>query len=172
MCDSYKPSTAFHKRNDDSHLPPSRCKDCISEIKYRRRCTLRGAAQVLICNARSRAAQRGHQCTLNVGNVLDMLWSQGARCYYSGVPLECLQPNSHWRMSLERLDNNLGYDMENCVLIAAEFNTSDQSRNKATGEVSGTAQWSRAKVQYVWGPLPEVASETSAPSVDRSGLSV
>ena len=88
------------------------------------------------------------------------------------MPLECLQRNSHWRISLERLDNNLGYDMENCVLIAAEFNTSDQSRNKAKGKVSGTAQWSRAKVQYVWGPLPEVNSETSAPSVDRSGLSV
>ena len=171
MCDSYKPSTAFYMQAD-AHLPPSRCKDCISEIKYRRRCTLRGAAQVLITNARRRAARRGHQCTLNVGNVLDMLWSQGARCYYSGVPLECLQPNSHWRMSLERLDNNLGYDMENCVLIAAEFNTSDQSRNKAKGEVSGTAQWSRAKVQYVWGPLPEATSETSAPSVYRSGLSV
>ena len=60
--------------------------------------------------------------------------------------MEYLQPNSHWRMSLERLGNDLGYTRENCVLVAAEFNTSDHSRNTATFKVHGTAQWSKEKV--------------------------
>ena len=41
--------------------------------------------------------------------------------------------------------------MENCVLIAIEFNTADHSRNIAVTEVFGTAQWSKEKVDHVWG---------------------
>jgi len=88
---------------------------------------------------------------LDLQQVLHMLEQQGGCCYYSGVPLEYKRPHSDWRMSLERLDNSLGYTPENCVLIAIEFNTSDQSRNKATTEVFGTAQWSREKVEHIWG---------------------
>ncbi|CAK0808990.1 unnamed protein product [Prorocentrum cordatum] len=79
-----------------------------------------------------------------------MLLGQEGRCFYSGVLMECVVPNSHWRMSLERLDNNLGYSLDNCVLPAAEFNTSDFSKNKkGCYEVYGTAQWSRRKVAEV-----------------------
>merc|ERR1712190_380295 len=116
--------------------------------------TLRGSAQLLIQHARSRAKSRGHNCTLTFEDVLDMLEAQGGRCYYSGVPIEWRLPNSQWRMSLERVDNDLGYEKANCVLIAAEFNTPDYSRNKAVHKVYGTAQWSRNKVEQVWGPAP------------------
>lgn len=70
---------------------------------------------------------------------------QQGQCFYSRVPMECLVPNSHWRMTLERLDNEHGYTARNCVLAAAEFNTSDHSRNSAVHAVYGTAQWSRVK---------------------------
>ena len=49
-------------------------------------------------------------------------------------------------MSPERLNSCQGYVVANCVLVAAEFNTSDYSRNKATSEVHGTAQWTKTKV--------------------------
>merc|ERR1712226_1353263 len=98
----------------------------------------------MLSNARRTSQLRGQPCTLSLSDLLDKLWMQEGRCYYSGVPMELLIPNSHWRMSLERLDNNLGYTLDNSVLIAAEFNASDHSRNKATTMVYGTAQWSRA----------------------------
>jgi len=54
-------------------------------------------------------------------------------------------------MSVERLENDMGYVPENCVLVAAEFITPDNSRNTAVYPVYGTAQWSQAKVAQVWG---------------------
>ena len=42
--------------------------------------------------------------------------------------------------------------MRICVLIAAEFNTSDHSRNRAKSGVYGKAQSRREKVGHVWGP--------------------
>ena len=54
-------------------------------------------------------------------------------------------------MSIERLDNSIGYTIQNCVLVAIEFNTGDWSRNNAVTKVFGTAQWSREKVEHIWG---------------------
>merc|ERR1712216_552016 len=60
-------------------------------------------------------------------------------------------PHSHWRISLERLDNRSGYSRSNCVLIAAEFNTSDHSglATRSGRQIYGTAQWSRKKVAAI-----------------------
>lgn len=80
-----------------------------------------------------------------------MLWSQGGRCYYSGVPIEYLQPHSDWRISLERLNNEVGYLRWNCVLVACEFNSFDFPRNRALN-IHGSQQWSRQKVALIWGP--------------------
>ena len=37
------------------------------------------------------------------------------RCYYSGLPMEYARPFSNWRISLERLDNSLGYTILSSV---------------------------------------------------------
>ena len=102
-------------------------------------------------DAKSSAKKRGQEFSLTLSQVLDMLEHQCGRCFYSGVPLEYKRIHAPWRLSIERLNNSIGYTVENCVLIAIEFNTSDQSRNNAVTEVFGTAQWSREKVEHAWG---------------------
>ena len=77
-------------------------------------------------------------------DMLALLWEQGGRCYYSGVPLAFLERLTHWRWSLERLDTSLGYVKGNVVLVACEFNV--RSRNRY-------AQWSRAKAEEIWEPF-------------------
>eukprot|EP00435_Cladocopium_sp_Y103_P045897 s1751_g13.t1 len=77
---------------------------------------------------------------LELDDVLGMLWAQRGRCFYSDVPLRYAQSNVDWLMSLERLDNTKTYTKENTCLVALEFNT--------------RAQWSRGKVQFVWGNMP------------------
>lgn len=147
-CDTFKPRVDFYK--SASH---TWCKEChrASSFEYGR--TLRGNVVRLLQSAQAHSKHLGEPCDLHHGDILDLLIEQRGRCYYSGVPMEYRIPHSHWRMSLERLDNNAGYTTGNCVLIALEFNTSDFSKNKNVVSVSGTAQWSRDKVQYVWKPV-------------------
>lgn len=108
--------------------------------------------KTLLNSARGRSAIRGTEFRLSLDDLLDILLIQDGRCFYSGVPMECLVPHSHWRVSLERLDNGRGYTRENVALVAAEFNTPDYSRNRGVVVIHGTAQWSRDKFEQVWGP--------------------
>ena len=126
----------------------SYCKECARKKRTANRRTLRGNAQVLLHHARQRSKLKGWKFDLEIGFILHMVLRQQGRCAYSGVPMELLLPHSDWRMSLERLDNNLGYVQENCVLIAAEFNTPGNiSKKVAKNESSGSSQWSLEKVR-------------------------
>ena len=127
------------------------CKACRSEYNRAYVSTLLGRVQQLLASAKRNAKRRGQEFSLDLPQVLEMLERQGGRCNYSRVPLEYKGVHKDWQMSIERLDNSVGYTAGNCVLIAIEFNTPDQSRNKATTEVFGTAQWSGEKVEHIWG---------------------
>ncbi|CAK0846679.1 unnamed protein product [Prorocentrum cordatum] len=146
------------------------CVGCKRATTFKYNRTLRGNMMRLMVRARSRALKRGHGLDLNLDILLDKLLQQQGRCYYSGVPLQYLTPNSDWRVSLERLDNALGYTATNSVLVAHEFNTSDWSRGKLTHAVRGTAQWSREKVDLVWGGTRTcIAQATSCTALREEG---
>eukprot|EP00438_Fugacium_kawagutii_P013946 Skav203412 [mRNA] locus=scaffold1743:246905:256066:- [translate_table: standard] len=116
--------------------------------------------------------KRSQEFSLTLPQVLNMLERQCGRCYYSGVLLEYKQIHADWRLSIERLNNAYGYTVENCVLIAIEFNTPDHSRNIAVTEVFGTAQWSREKVEHVWGDngwATKVFGSTAVQTLDAAG---
>mmetsp|Transcript_518 Transcript_518/g.2218 ORF Transcript_518/g.2218 Transcript_518/m.2218 type:complete len:278 (-) Transcript_518:263-1096(-) len=149
-CETFKPSHSFYLRRGPDWKPKANCKDCCCVNEYRYACTLRGTVHRMVANAQMRSKLRKLECRLSVDFVLDTLLSQGGRCFYSGVPMTYTTPHSDWRLSLERIDNDLGYTPDNSVLIVAEFNTSDYSR-RAVSQVFGTAQWSKDKVAQVWG---------------------
>jgi len=151
LCGAFKCADDFYSKKTGKAGIESRCRDCSRSLIYAYARTLRGNVSILLQSARHRAARRGHSVDLTADFLLDTLWKQEGRCFYSRVPLEYKTPHSDWRMSLERLDNDLGYTIDNSVLVAAEFNTPDNSRNTAVTPVSGTAQWSQAKVAHVWG---------------------
>jgi len=118
------------------------CEKCRGEYTWTKRIkTLRGCIRNMIKNARRRhglGKWKGN-FELEPDDVLGMLWAQGGRCFYSGVPLRYGQSNVDWLMSLERLDNAKTYEKANTCLVALEFNT--------------RAQWTREKVQFVWGNM-------------------
>ena len=153
-CGNWEQMDQFFKRTTSIHGLQYHCKKCNDNSKSAWRRTLRGHALYMLSNARKSAANHtlGGSFLLNMDDVLDMLWLQGGRCYYSGVPLHCAAGPADWVWSIERLDNSVTYTRPNCVLIAQEFQTSDQSRNKAKFPVFGTAQWSTSKVTHIWGP--------------------
>lgn len=104
---------------------------------------LRRTASQIASNARQRSRTKGKNFDLDMDFILDLILKQQALCAYSGLDLELATPNSHWRISLERLDNNQGYVRENVALIAMEFNSMVHMSSRAL--VSGSAQWSKHK---------------------------
>ncbi len=134
---------------DDFYLTadgvPSVCKSCELQSAATSRAMLRRTAQILIGSARHRSRTKGRSFDLDVDFILDLILKQQALCAYSGVDLELATPNSHWRISLERLNNEQGYVPENVALIAMEFNSAPKTSPHEL--VSGSAQWSKQKFE-------------------------
>ncbi|CAE7571284.1 unnamed protein product, partial [Symbiodinium sp. CCMP2456] len=125
-CGFWKPAERFSKRASVSTGLYSWCKKCqayLSSVHFR---PMRGHALSLLRSARQRAATGRYfgSFMLELDEVLDMLWLQGGRCFYSGVPLHCAPGPADWVWSIERLDNSVTYTKGNCVLIAREFQSS------------------------------------------------
>ena len=119
-CKHYKPVELFTSCGRTASGISSRCLACNKVQSHLYMRTLRGNAVGLVLKARRRDSFRGRVCTMHMSDILDKLWEQKGRCYYSQMPMEFIQPNSHWRMSLERIDNRQGYSVNNCVLVAAD----------------------------------------------------
>lgn len=134
---------------DDCYLTADRvastCKRCELQSAATSRRRLRQTACGLISSARHRSRTKGISFDLDVDFILELILKQQALCAYSGVDLELTTPKSHWRISLERLDNNQGYVRENVALIAMEFNSTVPVNSSAL--VSGSAQWSKHKFE-------------------------
>eukprot|EP00933_Yihiella_yeosuensis_P065469 TRINITY_DN69293_c0_g1_i1.p1 TRINITY_DN69293_c0_g1~~TRINITY_DN69293_c0_g1_i1.p1 ORF type:complete len:283 (+),score=41.40 TRINITY_DN69293_c0_g1_i1:66-914(+) len=153
-CKLYKPADEFCKGRQHDAGVTTVSIECQRENWKRWRSTLRGHAKILLLTAHVSSARRRQTCNILVDNVLDMLLAQGGKCFHTGIPLVYGEVHVDWRMSLERLNNSFGYTRHDCVLIAIEFNTSDDGRNVATTAIYGTAQWARSKVAHVWGVAP------------------
>ena len=148
-CHSYATCRA-HSYAVSGSLGSACLQHCDRQIKRPKHTSLRKHLQKCLSNARQSARRREQDCCITFDFLLNLLAWQGGVCYYSGVPLQYTQVHTDWKLSIERLDNSIGYTPDNCVLIAVEFNTPDYSRNRAVTEVFGTAQWSREKVWHVW----------------------
>lgn len=155
-CGVWKPANCFSLGKTSRRGLQDKCKQCASEYQIAHRMTLRGHIQRMLGHARGRhKLGKWHgNFEIDLDSVLKMLWSQQGRCFYSDVPLHFAQLNVDWMMSLERLDNSRSYTKDNTVLVALEFNTPDHSQT-AKSEVFGSSQWSRWKVEHVWGRLGE-----------------
>jgi len=159
-CNTFKPPGEFYKLATAVDGLRRHCKVCEGADRLAYRSTLRGSVKKMMANTQGRARRRKRRCELTFDDIVDMLVEQGGYCAYSGVPLS-LKPHTHWRMSLECMDNDRDYDRANCLLVAAEFNTGD-IRGRQTSD--GTALWSRDKVLRV---LQLRAAAVDASSLDR-----
>ena len=116
-CQSTKCITQFSKHTINGHQ--CYCKSCNSQYKLDYTETLEGWLRKLSLNASHR-----HKGLFNLspGYLLDLWYTQKGLCYLTDYPM-CHSANSNWKCSLERLDNNLGYEKGNVALICQEFNT-------------------------------------------------
>lgn len=92
----------------------------------------------------------------------EQITRQEGRCAISGHLL-AFERSSPFCVTPERPDNHNTYTSENCEAICLAFQSGDASKGKTNGklshQVTGTAQWSRAKFQLV--PSLRLQEETS-----------
>ncbi len=110
------------------------CKTCCKVREHTYHNTFEGFFQQLLKSAKGDAKKRlakgrsaAGVCTLTKDDLLDMWRQQKGCCYYSKLPMTA-RPKSQWQCSLERLDPDGGYTVDNCVLCCLEFNAPSQWR--------------------------------------------
>jgi hypothetical protein len=158
-CKLYKSVDEFTPYNKKTGTPISRCRPCVNEEHREKTQTdIRAFMRHLINDARKNngkrtAKGRALKFDLKINYMMDLLWAQRGLCAYSRFPMSFAQ-NSHWKCSIERIDNRLGYTPGNVILICNEFNTADASQNQNVDptDIEGTAQWSRQLFLDTWFP--------------------
>ena len=119
------------QRSDGMH---SWCKSCCKEGSERSRekkySTIEGRIPTFLVSCRNNAQKRGNEFDLTAQDLIDMWAKQEGTCCYSGFQME-LQPNSPFSVSVERVDNSIGYTVENTVLVCKAVNS---MKSSMTGE--------------------------------------
>eukprot|EP00397_Hematodinium_sp_SG-2012_P046974 GEMP01053257.1.p1 GENE.GEMP01053257.1~~GEMP01053257.1.p1 ORF type:complete len:339 (+),score=19.92 GEMP01053257.1:383-1399(+) len=154
LCGQFKPVEHFYPERKVSSGRNCFCKLCNCTRARENVTSFGGFLKMRVRSAKSSARKRvekGREVAgifvLTINDVVDVYKRQHGLCYYSGIKM-LLEPCSDWMCSVERLDNNRGYVVDNVVLICAEFQTSDYS-GKAKFPVKGSAQWSKEKVDML-----------------------
>lgn len=114
-CSIGKPFYCFHVNSFRIDGLSSYCKDCKQEVHSLYRGILDQYWTDWI-----NYPEKKH---LSLDDVLDMIIKQNGRCFYSGVPLEFLRTHCNWRWSIERLNVEIGYDLQNTVLSILSVST-------------------------------------------------
>ena len=104
------------------------CRDCKNIHQEDYSSTGDGFLLRVIKNCKNSAKSRLNSGRIDAGtfeltleNVKQKLKDQNGKCYYSNIPLH-VGTNKQWKLSIERLNPDLGYTVANTVLVALEFN--------------------------------------------------
>ena len=131
-CKKKFPASAdfFFRHNERSDGLHSWCKSCCKEGNNRSRSkkysTFEGRIPTFMRSCKNSAIKRGHEFSITATDLHDMWNAQGGVCCYSGFSME-LQPNSPFSVSVERIDNAIGYTADNTVLVCKAVNSMKSS---------------------------------------------
>ncbi|KAG5184467.1 hypothetical protein JKP88DRAFT_268572 [Tribonema minus] len=133
-CQTEKTLTAFNKQKSNKDGLHYYCKECAALAQRVRVSKRTGFITQLITNSRQRSTKRGMNQNELTAAIFDYICrTQNDRCVYSGIPVT-FAPMSDFQASIERLNDDEDYLVENTALCALEFNV--------------RAGWSVAKVKY------------------------
>ena len=77
----------------------------------------------LLRNCKHSARRRGHECTITLDDIKEMFEKQGGISYWIPIPMTPSPLTRHpFRPSVDRLDNERGYEKSNCVLVCQCIN--------------------------------------------------
>jgi len=124
-CKTDKSYNLFFKHNQTGDGYHSWCKDCCTKGNNRSRAklnsTIEGRATVFLRNAKNAAEKRQQDFLLTIQDIVDCWNSQSGICAYSGRIMTLEAGNLH-TVSIERIDSNKGYVLENTILVCQAIN--------------------------------------------------
>ena len=124
-CKTDKSYNLFFKHNQTGDGYHSWCKDCCTKGNKRSRAklnsTIEGRATVFLRNAKNAAEKRQQDFLLTIQDIVDCWNSQSSICAYSGRIMTLEAGNLH-TVSIERIDSNKGYVLENTILVCQAIN--------------------------------------------------
>lgn len=96
------------------------CKSCCKEGNKQSRAkkysTFEGRVPTFLTSCRKSAKSRGHVCTITAENLLDAWQAQDGICAYTGRQMTTAA-GEYNSVSVERIDNAIGYTAENTILV-------------------------------------------------------
>jgi ferredoxin len=120
ICGIYKDSGSFYKSNNGLR---SLCKTCQLAANDTPITYLRNMWGTTKLRSIRRAGPTQNPWTFQ--QVVEKWNRQQHKCYISGMPMKT-STFTDWQASPERLNNDIGYENSNVVLVCAEFNTQNQ----------------------------------------------
>jgi hypothetical protein len=108
------------------------CKTKLNKKKYqneRQNMSLETYLHNKLINVKSRCKLKKENYNLDLKYVLDLYQEQKAQCYYSGIDMKLYgtQEEKLYSLSIDRIDNNRGYEKGNIVLCCNIVNTMKNS---------------------------------------------
>lgn len=125
----------FFKHNQTKDGHHSWCKSCCKEGNERSRLkkysTFEGRISTFLSCCKRNSIKRGQECTITSDDLLSAWHQQDGVCAYTGIKMTTA-PNEYHSVSVERIDNEIGYTPENTILVC---NIINQMKSNIPGEV-------------------------------------
>lgn len=124
-CGAVKPREQFFRHSQRSDGLHSWCKECCKEGSrkslVKKYATFEGRITTFLRTCKVSAEKRGQEFSLTRRDFEEMWRDQYRLCAYSGIEMTTL-PAKLTSVSVERIDNKVGYTRENTVLVCNGVN--------------------------------------------------
>ena len=90
--------------------------------------TLKGRLKNLLKGAKASSIKRGQVLNLTFEDIHKIWLKQEGKCYYTGWEMNTIT-GSDLVVSIERVDNTLGYSPDNCILVCWCVNRARNTMN-------------------------------------------
>lgn len=115
----------FYKSSNTSDGLHSWCKQCCQignkESISRRYSCFENRVKTFLHTCKKSSIKRGHEFTLTSKDLIDAWYEQQGMCAYSGIEMT-VQAAQFTSVSVERINNDIGYTRENTVLVCNAVN--------------------------------------------------
>lgn len=108
-----------HTKRD---YPGKPCRPCSSQINANRRIRKEAFSQSWFSRCQLNAKNRGFEFAVTKSDILTLWEKQGRRCALSGLDIRWSPVGARHTISLDRINNDLGYTLDNIQLLHKDIN--------------------------------------------------